>query len=968
MPDSSRPRRASWVQRPALVLGLGLAVALGVTALGARAERQARLLRYQREVDAAARDLSEVFQGTGDLLDAARAHFELDLPQTDAAFAAYLDRLDLGRRAPGLRGVNLGFWLKPEEVPRAVAAAREDRSLLPGGHPDFALHPPMEPGRSAALHMVRFVHPLEGNAQALGFHSLSRADQQQAIRRVLATGLGSSSGPVQLAQASSPAPGLILRLPLYRPGRPHETPETRESALVGLLNGVWVPEEALATRIRELAPRLQVQLVDLGEEGTPGSASPLLGPSLGGQDALLQSRAWPFFGRLLELRFRPQPGHPVEALPLASLTLGTTLALLAMLGGRLLQLLLQRQEATDSELRRTEGKLSAMLSAFPDALFVLDADGTYLEIFSPEDLLAAPPARVLGRRVDEILPPEAGTAILRVIRFALATGRTQSMEYPLQVPSGTRTFDARVVPIPGPEAKVLWCARDITDRKAAEAALATREAEFRRFFDAAPVPMALNRIDGGDILLVNRAWLELVGLPGDTSSFGKAADYYTDPSERARFLQELEEKGSLERRPFRLRQPSGREIDTLVSSVRIHLAGEGVILNAFLDLTELRRSEAALRQAQKLESMGLLAGGIAHDFNNLLTALQGNLDLALEGPPEKVRPRLEAAQLALDRATVLTRQLLVYSGRMTVKREALDLAALARDMATLLEVSLPKGVRLEMDLPPDLPAVVGDRAQLQQAVMNLVTNAADAIGPRRGLIRLRLRAEDLPESSLKAWSHPPAAPGRHLLLSVTDDGEGMDAAVQARIFDPFFSTKEQGRGLGLSALLGILRAHQAGLHLRSAPGEGSTFTLAFPASDRTAKAPLPSQAVPDRFRGLALVVDDEASVRESAEAMLAALGLEVEVAAGGAEGLALARQLGDRLAFVLLDLTMPPPDGREVYATLRAQWPTLPILLSSGYADLSPGALGKDPHLGFLAKPYTLAQLRAALAERLPGI
>ena len=951
-------------------MGLGLGVALMVVLLTLRTERQARLFRYQREADAAAHDLSQVFEGTADMLEAARAHFELDPPENDAAFAAYLDRLDLARRAPGLRGVNLGLWLRPEEVPAAVATARSDRSLTPDGHPGFELHPPLAPEQTAPLHMVRFVYPEAGNAPALGFNSLSRADQQAGIRRVLDSGLTSSSGPVRLAQATGPAPGLILRMPLFRPGRPHATVPEREAAMAGILNGVWVPQEALAPQLQELATRLEVQLVDLGEMGGPDPETPILGPAMTGLDPALQRRTLLFFGRVLEFRFRPRPSHPMAALPIAPLAMGGILALLAILGALHLRLILQRQEATASALRSTEEKLEAMLSAFPDALFVLDVDGTYLEIFAPPELLVAPLDRLTIRRVDEVLPREAATAILRVIRFALATGQTQSMEYTLQVPKGTRTFDARVVPMPGPEkpARVLWCARDITERKVAEAALQAREEEFRHFFEAAPVPLVLNRAEDGEILFGNASWLQLLDLPPNPPSLGRAVDYYADPAERPRILEELRTKGQVERREFRLRQPSGREIDTLISTVRMHFSGEEVLLSAFLDLTDLRRSEAALRQAQKLESMGLLAGGIAHDFNNLLTAIQGNLDLALEAPAEKVRPRLEAAQLALDRATVLTRQLLVYSGRMPVKREALDLAAMAREMATLLEVSLPKGVRLEMDLPPELPAIIGDRAQLQQAIMNLVTNAADAIGPRRGFIHLRLRAEGLTEETLRTWPHRPAAPGPHLLLSVSDDGEGMDASVQARIFDPFFSTKEQGRGLGLSALLGILRAHQAGLHLRSAPGEGSTFTLAFPASDRTAKAPLPSQAVPDRFRGLALVVDDEASVRESAEAMLAALGLEVEVAAGGAEGLALARQLGDRLAFVLLDLTMPPPDGREVYATLRAQWPTLPILLSSGYADLSPGALGKDPHLGFLAKPYTLAQLRAALAERLPGI
>lgn len=968
MPDSPTPRRSRPALRPALVLGLGLGTALAVTLLGARAERQAHLLGLQREVDAGARDLMEVFQGTAGLLDATRAHFELFPPENDAAFTAYLARLDFGRRAPGLRGVNLGLWLAPEDVPAAVAAARGDRSLDPAGHPGFALHPPLAPGASGRVHMVRFVFPRSGNEGAMGFNSLSQADQQGAIARVLTTGEPSSSGPVKLAQASTPAPGLILRMPLFRPHLPHGTDAERESALVGLLNGVWVPEEALALPLRELAPRFEVQLVDLGEIGTPSPETSLLGPALAGLEPTLQRRTSLFFGRALEFRFRPRPDHPIWDVPTASLMLGGALALLALLGARLTQVLLQREQATASALRSTEGKLAAMLSAFPDALFVLDAEGTYLEIFAPEDLLAAPALRAAGAKLDDVLPPAAAASILRVIRHALAEGRTQSIEYPLDVPKGHRIFEARVVPLIGHDGppKVLWCARDITERKAAEAALRSREEEFRGFFDAAPVPLALTRQEDGRILLVNAAWLAMMGLATAPSPLGCAQDYYADPADRLRFLAELGARGSVAGREFRIRKPDGGEMEALLSSVPIHFENAAVLLTTFVDLTEMRRSEAALRQAQKLESMGLLAGGIAHDFNNLLTAIQGNLDLARELPTDKIPARLDAALLALQQATVLTRQLLVYSGRMPVQREALDLARMTREMATLLQVSVPKSVRLEADLPEGLPTVVGDRAQLQQAVMNLVTNAADAIGPRGGTITLRLRTEQLTQEALPEWRDGFLAPGPHLLLSVTDDGAGMAPEVQARIFDPFFSTKEQGRGLGLSALLGILRAHRGGLRIRSTPGEGSTFTLALPASDCQPQQPEGRPEPPDRFAGTVLVVDDEAPVRASAAALLTALGLEVHVADGGAAGLARARQLGDALTLVLLDLTMPPPDGRETYAALRAWRPDLPIILSSGYTDAAPGALGRDPHLGFLAKPYTLRDLRFALAERLP--
>ncbi|HJV91654.1 MAG TPA: CHASE domain-containing protein [Holophagaceae bacterium] len=853
-PPTPRSRWSAWRLRALLAVGLGTSLAVGW--MGSQAERQGRQERLYREVDTAAQDLMGEFERYTALLRAMAAHFEVRPPVNDRDYQDFLERLDVSSRYPGLQATNLGLHLEPGEVPAVVAAARADRSLHPGGNPTFSLHPPLDASAPTLVHLVRYVYPLEGNEQALGYNSFSNPGQQEALLRALDTGLMCATGPITLVQAPGNHCGLIVRMPILRSGFPVRTPAERRKATWGTVNGVWIPEVALSPQLKALAATLDVQMVDQGWVDQPRPAMPFLGANFREDDPDLLRRPVAFAGRMLELRFKPKADHPAMRTPWRSWSLAAVMAALTLVGTYLVRFLGQREQN----------------------------------------------ARILAERL----------------------------------------------------------------REEAERAAETREREFQGFFERAPIPLAITRLEDGLILHANASWRALMDIPPDATTLGGSVDFYREPGQRERILAQIRRDGYVREVELPLRTPGGRELEVLFSCQPIRRGGSTVLLSAFLDLTEIHRSEAALRQAQKLESMGLLAGGIAHDFNNLLTAVLGNLDLARSVEPDRVAARLDAAEQAVRRASDLTRQLLVYSGRIPVQREPLNLATLVRGMATLLQVSIPKAVRLEMDLPEGLPAVFGDKAQLQQAVMNLVTNAADAIPREGGTISLHCALRMLgPEDLRREWADQPLLPGPHLLFSVTDDGVGMDASVRARIFDPFFTTKEQGRGLGLSALQGILRAHHGGLRIDSEPGQGSTFTLALPTTEARPADPKAATSLPTRFHGTALVVDDEADVRASASAMLQALGFDVRVASGGAEGLAQARAAEGELTLVLLDLTMPPPDGRETYAALRAHRPELPIILSSGYADAAPGALGQDPHLGFLPKPYSLSDLKASVAQRL---
>lgn len=398
-------------------------------------------------------------------------------------------------------------------------------------------------------------------------------------------------------------------------------------------------------------------------------------------------------------------------------------------------------------------------------------------------------------------------------------------------------------------------------------------------------------------------------------------------------------------------------------------------LNAELqsEMDERQRTEAALRQKQKLESIGLLAGGIAHDFNNLLTSILNQSDMALRRieSDDKARQHLAKAIQSTQRAADLTRQLLAYAGKARFQVEALDLNELVRANSALLETVLQHNSHLQLALDPNLPAVMSDRGQLQQILMNLVINAAESITHEHGAIVIRTTATALadPLDPTTFVGSPPAA-GDYVCLEICDNGCGIEADVLEKIFDPFFSTKEQGNGLGLSAVLGVVQSLQGSLQVQSAPQVGSAFRVFLPASSAAAMvaAPLAPYAFDSAAEGLALaqlvlIIDDEGVVRETAEDMLASLGYRTLSAANGYDGLAIFEQHGEQIHMVLLDVVMPGIDGLETLGKLRTLSARTPVILCSGYSDSAmPEAVLRHPTTHFLAKPYTISQLANMMA------
>lgn len=382
---------------------------------------------------------------------------------------------------------------------------------------------------------------------------------------------------------------------------------------------------------------------------------------------------------------------------------------------------------------------------------------------------------------------------------------------------------------------------------------------------------------------------------------------------------------------------------------------------------ERRELEAQLWSAQKLESLGVMAGGIAHDFNNLLAVIVGQTSLALEDLPadSPSRPNVERALTAARRAGDLTRQLLVFVGGAASQYRPVRLNELIQENVHLFAAALPRNVALHPELAAGLPPIEADPGQLQQVVMNLILNGAEAIGTASGTVRVSTSVRRVEEEARYGppYGGEPLAPGRYVVLEVRDDGEGIASEKLDKIFDPFFTTKFTGRGLGLSAVLGIARTHGGAVDVASEPGRGTAFRVLLPARDDLAAPETPAPEAPDAE---VLVVDDDEAVRMLIREALERAGFAVRCAADGRRGLELYRERAEHIGVAVLDLSMPGLDGDETLRELRKLDPELPVILTSGYSG--GGArrrLQRNGRTAYLPKPFGIDELVDEVRELL---
>ena len=531
---------------------------------------------------------------------------------------------------------------------------------------------------------------------------------------------------------------------------------------------------------------------------------------------------------------------------------------------------------------------------------------------------------------------------------------------------------AFVIPIAGLSAALLLLgAITLVRHRRDTAALRTSEAEHRALMEQASDAIFVCDRDGR-CLWGNSKACELIGCEPAGLAGSPLQEVLRPEAGTSSLVDALDEDGTVVV-PLELARPDGGR---LVVEASVKRLDDGRVLAIVRDLTERRRLEEErlaferqLTETQRLESLGRLAGGFAHDFNNLLMVILGHADLAAahaKDPFEghgSMEQNLLLVVDAAQRAGELTQQLLAFAGREAIEPRPVDLNALLRDMGDLLQTSVGRSVQVRLDLAPELPSTEGDPGHLRQVVLNLVINASDAIGGESGEIVLRTRMlarDELP--SLRFDLDALEGDGSLVALEVVDDGPGMDAETRARVFEPFFTTRFQGRGLGLAAVRGIVRSHRGAIHLTSTPGTGATVTIFLLAStEGVALAELARESVDDGG-DLVLVVDDEQSVCEVVAGMLERVGLRTLTATGGREALELYRAHADEISRTLVDLTMPEVNGLEVRARILAEHPGAVVYLMSGYnEEVAPIGDSQGADRAFLRKPFSTEELLSHL-------
>ncbi len=598
-------------------------------------------------------------------------------------------------------------------------------------------------------------------------------------------------------------------------------------------------------------------------------------------------------------------------------------------------------------------------------------------------MLAVDHAPLRGKPIEEAFPLLVGTPIPDAYRRVAREGGHYDDEQVIH--EGTRVSRAFQIHAfqPGPR-QVAVLFHDITERLREHEALrrkteelAEREHLLTSIFRAAPVGigMAVHRV----IKEANQRLCEITGYVREELLEMNTRAFYATEEEYARvglLLGESENERGVGFVETRWLKRDGTSVDIYMGTAPIVRGDpEAGVTFTVLDITERRRADAERRalevrmlQTQKLESLGVLAGGIAHDFNNILMAVLGHADLAQGAlaPESPARENIVEIEKAARRAADLCRQMLAYSGKGRFVIASLDLNEVIHEMEHILQVSVSKKAALRFSFNPGLPPVEADVAQLRQVIMNLVINASEALQEARGVITLATGTIDCDRGYLRSLSlDENLSEGRYVFIEVTDTGKGMDAETQRRIFEPFFTTKFTGRGLGLAAVLGIVRGHKGGIKVYTEEGKGSTVKVIFPAGSAPLTAvDAPLAAASGGGSGTILLADDEESVRNVGRQMLERLGFKVLLATNGRHAIEVFTAHKAEVSCILMDLTMPEMDGEEAFREIRRIDPRVRVLLSSGYNEQEAVQrfVGKGL-AGFLQKPYQLALLGKKLRE-----
>jgi two-component system cell cycle sensor histidine kinase/response regulator CckA len=668
------------------------------------------------------------------------------------------------------------------------------------------------------------------------------------------------------------------------------------------------------------------------------------------------------------------------------------------------------------DLRASDAFLNTILATTEAAIFIKDRAGRYiLANEGTARILGLPVAQLLGKTAHDVQPPEVAAKLHANDLRVMASGVTERAEEIIVHDGVQRTFlstkslyrDATGAPV-----GVIGVATDITDRKQVEAQLEianqnlgdqaaelemqaeelqtaaeelnrqqtaleealtqlqASETRFRSLAEACPV--GIFRADlSGRYLYANQRWCELSGL-SPAEALGDGWQRGIHPEDRERVIDERR-KAFAVGAPLRLEYRFARPDGTVVW-VYGHLSAErdasGQLtgyVGTTTDITDRKRAEAALANAQRMEAIGRLAGGVAHEANNQMTVVLGCAAFGLKHPaiPDPVRSEIEQIQRAAERTAAITRQLLAFSRRQVLRPATLDFNVVVQDLEPVLRRALGKDSDLLPQLSPGIAPVFADRGQLEQVLINLVLNARDAM-PAGGLVTIQTDDAVLTEADpgIAADSGEQMSPGRYAVLVVSDTGEGIDAHTLPRIFEPFFTTKPfgQGTGLGLATAYGIVRQMRGWIGVASAPGQGTVFRVYLPVAEPAAAAGDVTPAPERRSSETVLIVEDEPSVRELLVRSLTSAGFNILEAKDGAEAITVLASQTSPVHALVADVAMPLLGGPDLVARLGRSRPTLPVLFISGCTEeeLAHRGLDLGGHL-LLQKPFRPDELVATL-------
>lgn len=646
-------------------------------------------------------------------------------------------------------------------------------------------------------------------------------------------------------------------------------------------------------------------------------------------------------------------------------------------------LLLEQHERYETALRQSEGRFRKLFANLTDGVALhrvtKSADGKIKNYFI-EDVNPAY-ERILGISRDAVIGKLATQAYSTdtppyLDKYAGVVKSGKPLVFETYFESLKKLFNISAIPWDNDGFATVFF--DITVRRKNEEAN-TKALDFvKTLLDSSPMGIRVFEGDSGKCVLANQSAAEISG--GSIDDLLKY-NFRTQKSWQQVGMNEIAEKVLSDgvARPVETEMIStfGKQVTARYFLSRFFVEGKPHLMVIGRDATEEKRLEEQKKQiesqmlhVQKLESLGVLAGGIAHDFNNILMAIIGNADLALmtAGPAPAAGNYIHEIKHAARRAADLAHQMLAYSGKGHFVIETLDINRVICEMTALLDVSVSKKAVLNLELDNNSPCVKADATQFSQIIMNLVINASEAIEDNNGDITISTGVMECDRAFFaNAWIDDNLPAGKYVYMKVSDTGCGMDRETQSRLFEPFFTTKFTGRGLGMSAVLGIIRGHKGSITVQSEKGKGSTFTVLLPAVEShgecTTAQPPNINAQMNRS-GKILLVDDEEIIRHMVGTMLEMFGFEVLTAADGFEALDIYKRHSAEIVCVLLDLTMPRMDGEQTFLQLRQIDPEVRVIMSSGFGEQEIADKFINKGLAaFIQKPYQMNRLEEKIRE-----